>query len=211
MAYGVQLKPDERVERHPFSDPEHTGQDRATMRGMARQLVDTYRDPQACDFSVRSGPVCLSDPHGRHFRIYYIAPERLFRLTGLAVVGFFGHKRPKADLQPLIRADKRFEAEFHNHPGLLSLSTVRVANGNFGNLVVFSDPDSVATWNHGPVHQDLVARISPPYYRSVRINNGWLPAGLAEPDRLWIERVKYIDYSVTPIWRAERRLPGTAD
>lgn len=181
------------------------------MRAMAHQLVDTYKDPKVCDFSMRSGPVCQSDPQGRHFRIYYIQPQRLFSLTGLAVVGFFGHKRPQADIRPLIRADKRFESEFHNHPGLLSLSTVRMSNGDFGNLVVFSDPDSVAAWNHNPVHQDLVARISPPYYRSVRIHNGWLPAGLAEPDRLWIERVKYIDYSISPVWRAERRLAGTAD
>jgi hypothetical protein len=207
MTYGVQLDPEERVEGHPFSDLEHSQADLGTMRFMAHQLVNTYQDPQVCDFTMRFGPVCQSDPQGRHFRIYYLQPDRLFNLHSLAAVGFFGRKRPQADIRPLVRADKRFEHEFEHYPGLLSLSTVRVANGDFGNLVVFSDADSIARWNHNPVHRDLVAKISPPYYRSVRLNNGWLPEGLSDPDRLWIERVKYIDYTVDPPWRAERRLP----
>jgi hypothetical protein len=56
------------------------------------------------------------------------------------------------------------------------------------------------------VHRKLVAEISPPYYLSIRLNNGWLPKGLADPAGLWIERVKYIDYSSTPPWRAVRAL-----
>ena len=174
------------------------------MRKMAHQLVDTYEDPKVCDFSLRNGPVCQSDPQGRHFRIYYIRPDRLFDSKMLAVVGFFGHKRPNADIRPLLQADKRFEGEFSNHPDLLSLSTVRVANGDFGNLVVFAQPDAIAKWNNSEVHRQLVAEISPPYYLSIRLNNGWVPEGLQNPDGLWIERVKYIDYSSTPAWRAVR-------
>ena len=105
-----------------------------------------------------------------------------------------------------MKADKLFEAEFHNHPDLLSLSTVRVANGNFGNLVVFANPEGISKWNNSAVHRKLVAEISPPYYFTIRLNNGWLPRGLDVPDGLWIERVKYIDYSSTPYWRAVRTL-----
>jgi hypothetical protein len=155
---------------------------------------------------MRNGPVCQSDPQGRHFRIYYIQPDRLFSTRNLAVVGFFGHKRPKADIRPLLKADKLFEAEFPNHPNLLSLSTVRVANGDFGNLVVFADPAAISKWNNSEVHRRLVAEISPPYYLTIRLNNGWLPRGLEDPDGLWIKRVKYIDYSSAPYWRAERTL-----
>jgi hypothetical protein len=210
MGFGIELGGDQVIEEHRFSDVENTAEDLATMRKMAHQLVDTYEDPVVCDFALRNGPVCQSDPLGRHFRIYYIRPERLFSTRNLAVVGFFGLKRPGADIRPLLEADKLFEAEFHNHVDLLSLSTVRLANGNFGNLVVFARPDAIPIWNNSPVHRKLVAEISPPYYLTIRLNNGWLPQGLDAPDSLWIERVKYIDYGVTPAWRAVRTLPTSA-
>lgn len=206
MGFGVELGVDERAEGHRFSDVEHTSRDRATMRKMAHQLVETYEDPKVCDFTLRKGPVCQSDPQGRHFRIYYLQPDRLFSTENLAVVGFIGHKRPKADIRPLLKADKLFEVEFHKHPDLLSLSTVRVADGNFGNLVVFADPAAISKWNNSEVHRKLVAEISPPYYLTIRLNNGWLPKGLQDPDGLWIERVKYIDYSSMPYWRAVRTI-----
>jgi hypothetical protein len=49
-----------------------------------------------------------------------------------------------------------------------------------------------------------VSEISPPYYKSVRLNNGVLPEGLAAPDDLYLERVKYLDYDTNPPWRAMR-------
>lgn len=208
MGFGIKLGKDQKAEGHRFSDVEHTLEDLATLRKMAHQLVDTYEDPKVCDFTLRNGPVCQSDPHGRHFRIYYIQPDRLFSTHNLAVVGFFGKKRPNADIGPLLKADRLFEQEFRHHPDLLSLSTVRVANGNFGNLVVFSQSSAISKWNNSDVHRKLVAEISPPYYLNIRLNNGWLPLGVEDPDGLWIERVKYIDYSSTPAWRAMRTLKG---
>lgn len=208
MGFGIELDANQKVEGHRFSDVEHTRGDLATMRKMAHQLADTYEDPKVCDFTLRNGPVCQSDPQGRHFRIYYIQPDRLFSTHNLAVVGFLGEKRPNADIRPLLKADRLFEEEFRNHPDLLSLSTVRVANGNFGNLVVFSQPAAISKWNNSDVHRKLVAEISPPYYLTIRLNNGWLPQGVEDPDGLWIERVKYIDYSSTPAWRAVRTLQG---
>jgi len=83
---------------------------------------------------------------------------------------------------------------------------VRVASGDFGNLVVFASPEAISKWNNSEVHRRLVAEISPPYYQTIRLNNGWLLRGLEDPDSLWIERVKYIDYSSRPFWRAVRKL-----
>lgn len=200
----IKLGPDEAVEGRPDFDPSHSAEDLQRMRAMAHQLVETYEDPKLCDFSARMGPVCQSDPKGRHFRIYYIRPELLFNRKPLTVVGFFGLKRPGADIHPLIQADKLFEREFPHHPGLLSLSTVRLPDGNFGNLVLFTDPDAKDSWNHSQPHQDLVMRISPPYYRAIRLNNGVLPDGLAVPDSLRLTRVRYIDYAAKPTWRALR-------
>ena len=199
------LAPEEKAPDHPFSDPEHSAGDLETLRYMAHQLVDTYDDPVVCDFVPgKTGAICKSEPTGRYFRIYYIRPKLLFSLEDLTVVGFFGKKRKGADIRPLLQADKRFELEFHNHPGLLSLSTVRVRGGDFANLVLFTDPESKDRWNNTPVHRDLVAKISPPYYSSIRLNNGVLPAGLAAPDALKLTKVTYIDYMSDPPWRAVR-------
>lgn len=200
------LSENDRVEGRPFTDVSHTEQDRLRLVAMLSQLVDTYDDPVVCDFAPGKRPVCQSDPQGRHFRIYYVQPSRLFSATNLTIVGFFGAKRPEADIRPLLAADKRFEPMFHNHDGLLSLSTVRIPDGNFANLVVFTDPDSKDRWNAAPTHRDTVAEISPPYYRSIRLTNATLPGGLAEPDGLVMETIKYIQYDSDPPWRAIRRI-----
>ncbi len=206
MSHPVELSPVERVHGRSFTDLEHTAEDLAVMRHMAHQLVDIYDDPILCDFGPNKKPVCQSDPKGRHFRIYYIQPQLLFERQNLTVVGFFGQKRPTADVRPLIRADQRFEEEFENHPGLLSLSTVRLPNEDFGNLVVFTDPESKRRWGLSEIHRELVAKISPPYYKSIRLNNGTLPKGLSDPDDLRLIRVKYIEYDSAEPWRAVRAL-----
>lgn len=198
------LHSDEQVEQHPFSDPNYSLGDLERMREMAHQLVDTYDDPVVCDFTPGKRAVCQSDPMGRHFRIYYIQPQRLFMQKDLTVVGFFGHKRPRADIQPLLQADKQFEREFHNNPGLLSLSTVRLPSGDFGNLVLFTDPESKDQWNDMPLHRDLVAKISPPYYEHIRLSNAVLPDGLDNPDTMELTKVRYLNFSHEPMWHAVR-------
>lgn len=205
MSDTVQLSIDDHVPGRPFTDPAHTPSDRQRLVSMVEQLVDTYDDPVVCDFAPGKRPVCQSDPQGRHFRIYYVQPSLLFTATDLVVVGFFGAKRPGADIAPLLAADKRFEPEFHHNRGLLSLSTVRIPDGNFANLVLFTDHESKDRWNNAPIHRDTVAEISPPYYRSIRLSNAILPDGLADPDGLVMKAVKYIDYQAEPPWRAVRR------
>ena len=204
MSENVMLGVDELVETRPFTHPTHSKADLDRLRAMVHQLVDTYDDPVVCDFAPGKKPICKSDPQGRHFRIYYIQPQRLFRWKPITVVGFFGHKRPDADIRPLIKADKMFEEYFPEHPGLLSLSTVRLPAGDFANLVLFTDPESKDAWNTSQPHYDTVSEISPPYYESIRLNNGILPDGVDFPDELRLTQVRYLDYSTNPPWRAVR-------
>ena len=208
MKEPAMLAADELVPDRPFSDPQHSHKDLLIMRRMANQLIDLYDDPIVCDFTPGGRPVCQSDPQGRHFRVYYIQAGPLFKLHHLTVVGFFGQKRHNADVRPLLAADKKFEEAFHAHPGLLSLSTVRLSDGDFGNLVLFTSPDAKDTWNFSPLHYDLVAKVSPPSYHSIRLTTGVLPRGLDGPDDLYLERTRYIDYMSDPPWHAlrERRL-----
>lgn len=207
MMRNLVLAADERLAERPFTDPEHSQEDLATMRHMARQLVASYDASGRRDFVPgKQGALRLIDAQGRAFKIYYIRPKQLFSLRDLAVVGFFGHRRPKANIEPLSRADQEFERQFLRHPELLSLSTVRLPSGNFGNLVLFSEPEAIDRWNYSQPHRDLVAKVSPPYYESVRLNNGVLTEGLASPDDLRLLRVKYLDYRSDPPWRAVRIL-----
>ena len=155
------LSANELVPGRPFSDPQHGREDLQIMRSMAQQLVDIYDDPVVCDFIPGSRPVCQSDKQGRFFRIYYIQPGLLFELHKLTVVGFFGQKRSNANIKPLLEADKKLEETFHAHPGLLSLSTVRLPDGDFANLVLFTSSEAKDNWNYSPLHYDLVAKVSP--------------------------------------------------
>ena len=200
------LSATETVTGRPFSNPQYGSEDLAVMRRMAQQLVDIYDDPVLCDFTPGKRPICQSDTLGRHFRIYYIQPGLLFELHDLTVVGFFGQKRKNADIRPLLEADKKFEETFLAHPGLLSLSTVRLPDGDFGNLVLFTNTEAKDNWNYSPLHYDLVTKVSPPYYRSIRLNNGVLPKGLDAPQDLFLERTRYLDYETDPPWRALREL-----
>jgi len=208
MVQSIKLEAVEKVAGRDFTDPEHISNDLARMRQMARQLVEIYDDPVKCDFGPGKKPICQSDPQGRHFRIYYVRAGELFSRKNIVVVGFFGYKRPGADFRPLVQADRQFETVFHKHPGLLSLSTVRLPDDNFANLVLFSDEESKDAWNNSEPHYSVVSRISPPYYRAIRLNNGLLPDGLADPDNLQLVRVKYIAYDGHEPWRAVRALDG---
>jgi hypothetical protein len=205
MSEMVKLDADERIEARPFTDPSHSHQDLRILRRMAHQLVDAYDDPVLCDFGPERRSISHSDPRGWHFRIYYIQPKKLFGLKPLTVVGFFGQKRPGADIGPLTQAGEKFEGEFHKHLGLLSLSTVSFPHGDFANLVVFTDLAAQEQWSNSQLHSELVPKISPQYYQSIRLNNGVLPHGLEAPDELRLIRVKYLDYSTNPPWRAVRR------
>jgi hypothetical protein len=110
MSFDNLIGVDERLAEHPFTDPEHSQEDLEMMRRMARQLVDTYDDPVLCEFVPGENVLCQSDPAGRHFRIYYIQPELLFRLKDITVVGFFGHAvaDDNEDLKALIGAAPAF-------------------------------------------------------------------------------------------------------
>jgi len=206
MLYNIVLEGDERLDTRPFTNPNHSLEELFTMRRMAQQLVDTYADPAMCDTLTGGNIICKSDPEASQFRIYYIQSNLLFSLKAITVVGFFGQKRSGADIRPLLEADKKFVREFNNHPGLLSLSINRLPNGDYGNLVLFTDHEAMKNWNFSKLHQELVKEISPAYYKSVRLYNGILPDGLEVPDDMSLIRIKYLDYVTNPPWRAVRNL-----
>ena len=206
MIENIQLGPYEKIENKPFTDLSHSAEDLARLKRMAQQLVDFYETSEYRISSKSKVPVHRSGSEGSEFKIYYIQPQQLFRLKNLSVVGFFGHRRKNADIAPLVQADKQFEKVFSNFEGLLSLSTARLPSGDFANLVLFTDNEAKDQWHFNPLHYDTVAKISPPYYKSIRLNNGILPEGVRSPNLLRLTKVRYLDYTVSPHWRAVRKI-----
>lgn len=206
MIKNIQIGPFEKIENKPFTDLNHSTKDLARLKMMTQQLVDFYERSEYRVSSKSKVPVFRSGSKDSEFKIYYIQPEQLFNLKNLMVVGFFGHRRKNAAIAPLIQADKQFEKVFNNFDGLLSLSTARLPSGDFANLVLFKDDEAKDQWHFNLLHYDTVTKISPPYYESIRLNNGILPKGVRAPGLLRLTKVRYLDYTVSPHWRAVRKI-----
>jgi len=206
MNKSIRLGAYEKIPGKPFTDLNHSLNDLARLIKMVQQLTDHYHSPALCDFAKRKSAIRQTDPDGQDFKIYYIRPKKLFSNKNITVVGFFGHRRPDADIEPLLRADQKFKEIFLKFEGLLSLSTVQLSSGDFANLVLFSNEEAKDRWNYHPAHHGTVSEISPPYYSSIRLNNGILPNGVESPERLKLTRVRYLDYTVSPHWRAVREI-----
>lgn len=206
MKDHVHVGPYEKVKGRPFTDLKHSVKDLARLVKMTHQLVETFQDPESCDFSKTGRAVSQTDMWGNEIKIYYIRPGVLFHRKNLTVVGFFGHRRAGADTEPIIRADNEFKKIYYDFEGLLSLSTASLPSGDFANLVLFTDDETKDQWNFNPTHYETVNEISPPYYSSVRLNNGILPDGVQSPERMRLTRVRYLDYTATPHWRAIRKI-----
>jgi hypothetical protein len=123
---NIQLGPYEKIADKPFTDLNHSLGDLARLIKMTHQLVDSYDDPERCDYAKRRAPVIKTDSHGNEFKIFYIRPKKLFNHKNICVVGFFGLRRPDADIAPLLRADKELTKMYYQIKGLLSLSTTEL-------------------------------------------------------------------------------------
>jgi hypothetical protein len=128
------------------------------------------------------------------------------RLEELCFVGFFGERHLDRSMEPLERANADLVLEFRNYPGILSYSSMELYDGNWANLVIHDVPKAREYWRSSERHAEAAERLSPEYYRSVRIHNGTIPGGLSGGGNAVIHTTKYWDYTSTPVWRAFRYL-----
>ncbi|MCX7853393.1 MAG: hypothetical protein N2383_11475 [Caldilineales bacterium] len=207
MLAAAELVPD-----RPFTHPRHIADDGEALRYMARALLETARRPEL--YAGRPLPVVYfyREPDGRYHRQVLIRPERL-EGEHLAIVGFFGWRRPDADRGPIERMDAEMLAELPQQEGLLAYCSLALRAGemsaptvNFGNLVVFAGPEAKARWHASERHRYAASVLAPGYYASVRIYNGLLPHGLSRPESLQLHLVKYFDYTTQPAWLGQRTL-----
>lgn len=198
----------------PFTHPRHSAEDARVLRYLAHALYETIGWPES--YRGRSVPVVhfYGEPDGRYHRQVLLRPESLREQRPLAIVGFFGQRRPEADSHPIDQMDEAMLPELPAQEGLLAYCTLALAAADirehpvdFGNLVVFAGPEAKAQWRASERHCYAATYLAPGYYASVRIYNGALRRGLADPDSLELEVVKYFDYGEAPPWRGLRPLP----
>ena len=213
------IGPDEVVDDHPCTATSLYAVDRGLIAYMlqdVRALVRLWADGTTA--------VELHEPiiwwvHGLKRRLVPCDLDRLVDGCDLEVVGFFGSRRlqPEGGLEagedPIDGLDAQLTAEFRNHPGIASYSTIQMHDGFWANLVLHSVPSDAEGWRGSDVHQGAVA-MSPTLYRDVRIHNGLLPGGVESTNEIVLHQTKYWDYGnredrpvpdVEPVWTAVRQ------
>lgn len=204
MDEPIRLGVTERVAGRPFTDPDANVEDLAALRAMAEGL----RTLLARRLPGVPRPLALEAPAppGREHRAIVCDDGRLRAPRDLAFVGFFAKRRPGLDYAPLTQADDELILELPRHPGILSYSSLELADGNWGNLIVVDPPEAREQWREGEKHAYAVREIAPRYYAVVRLHNGLFPRGLLSGRDPILVRTKYYDFQGPEPWRAEREL-----
>jgi hypothetical protein len=191
----LRLEAAEVVDGRPFTDPQATAADAAVLGLLQATLRRTAR-------GARGEVAGFADETGRH---HVVVPdwESLAAIRPAALVGFFGQARDGVDHRAIIALEHEIVGRARAFPGLLAYHNAQLANGRWGNLVVFRAPGGTADVTADPLHAAAVAR-TPDHYHSLRLHRGVLADGClgASPPRL--AETLYLDFAETPAWRAVR-------
>jgi hypothetical protein len=189
----------------PFTDPSLNADDLHSMRYMASRLFDLLNGPAELPDSPRPLQISLAGKQGEHVRVILNHPAALRAANDLHIVGFFGQTRPEANRTAIDGMDVTLQSEFAAYPAVLGYCTVRLIDGNFGNLVFLGTDVSREHWRQSTHHQYAAAELAPQYYASVRLHNGSLPEGLKSEPEIILKRTKYYDYQ-DGLWCGLREL-----
>ena len=129
MNLAVQLGPTDRDEARPFAHIEHNVEDLRAMIIMAAHLRQLMRESALPEPTGSYHIHEMTASHGRRLRLIIARPAALMGDGDLAVVGFFGHRRPV--LSSLQRDDEQsidaeMIAEIPNYPGVLGYCSMEV-------------------------------------------------------------------------------------
>jgi len=111
------------------------------------------------------------------------------------VVGFFGEKKKLSSelSHALAQIDEKLVEVYFKVPDALSYYSLELEEGNWGNLVLMSGDESVKeTWRIGDYHRVATGELSPQIYNTIRLHNGYLPAGMNSSFQF--QRTKLYDY-----------------
>lgn len=208
MTVHIILGPTELVRDRPFTDPERNLEDLAALKAMLDRLREVLAQPEIFPDGPRPAILVLQERSGRSHRIAISRREELLVAGEFTIVGFFGEKRPAADLSVLEGVDLELIYHFPFHTGVLSYSTLELANGDSGNLVMLSRPDAIEDWRTNVKHGYAAEYLAPKYYARIRLHNAVLAGGLMAGLDPILLRTKYYDYGGGGVWLAQREAQG---
>jgi hypothetical protein len=203
----IRLGPWETAPGRDFTDPTQVSQD---LKRVAVMLSALRRGLVAgAGWAEGANPVVLAPPglQGRAHRAVVCDVRRLGDGRDLTWVGFFAVKRRDCDHAPLTAMDDELIGEFPAHPGVLSYSSLELADGDWGNLILLDGDAARQRWRDGARHEYAARELAPRHYTVVRLHQGVLPGGVEAGREPVLRRTKYYDYRAAVTWRAERELP----
>lgn len=206
----IHLLPDESPPDHPGASTTLYQSDIALLNYLLQDLRALMRRAATGQVRLLPHQRVTWEVHGLQRRTVVCDPDQLLAFDDVHVVGFFGDRRPTADVPAVDEVEVALLEEFRSYPGILSYSSVELVDDQWANLVVHQSPTDREAWRESAVHVDAVDRIAAPTYRSVRIHNGCIKGGVIGPETVVIQNTKYWDYDATPTWHAMRVLPGGA-
>src|SRR5262245_31938380 len=188
----------------PFAHPARTVEDLVSIGAMAATLLRILNDRSTRSSSVTQEAGDETHPH----RVIVCDVDALRRASAPSFVGFFGIKRPLLEHAPLTQVDDHLVTELPHHPGILSYSSIALADGNWGNLIVLRSSADGERWRDGERHAWAARELAPTHYSSVRLHSGQFAGGLLSGREPVLLRTRYWDHESSPAWRAERVLGG---
>jgi hypothetical protein len=199
MEGPLQLGPHDIARERPFAAIEHTHADLVILRGMRQTLARRLRDGTLP--APDAGP--RDEPDGTEHWICVPDQRRLAETRPVAAVGFFGQARTGLDHRPILDREHDIVARAASFGGLLTYYNLRLADGRYGNLVLFDAPPSKAHVTADSVHGEAVA-LTPRHYCSLRLHHASLAEGVLGACELELLRTRYLDFGGEPAWSAVR-------
>jgi hypothetical protein len=199
----VRLGPYETVVSRACTDVSLYAPDLDVMAYMLQDLRTLLRSNAVGKTSLSAHVPTVWSVHGLHRRTVVCDPDHVKDHDRVCIVGFFGNRRSELPFEAMDQIDVRLLDEFQSYPGILSYSSVELADDYWANLVVHAEPDDREVWRTSAAHVNAV-EMSPVLYSDVRIYNGHLVDGVGSNRAIDIDSIKYWDYETEPVWRGFR-------
>ncbi len=206
-----QLHPTEAVKGRPFTSPGRYERDQQLLAYMLEDLRATLGEMAEGAITVTPFETIEWTVSGLRRKMIVCDPMRIMKRSKACIVGFFGERNHDRDWTPLEEANADIVLEFRDYPGILSYTSIELADGNWANLVIHDLPDDRERWRSSQRHAQVASAMSPLYYRNVRIHNGHIPGGVMGGRSIVIERTKYWDYRSKSVWQAVRELRASSN
>ena len=177
----------------PAPQPETPAADIAALRYMHTRLAHAIDDSEPAA-SPPPHIIYLPEPQRRQHRVVLMSAAALRAGTDLTFVGFFGQKRPGLNDSVLDALDIALINEFQDYPHMVSYSSLELAGGAWGNLVLMSSPEGITRWAASTRHAYAARQVAPHCYTTIRLHRGVLAAGAGPNSALQLRDTKLFEF-----------------